>query len=131
MSGRAYEHGRSKVIPSSVTSIGDYAFSGCSGLTSATIPSGVTSIGSSAFSSCSGLTSVTIPSSVKNIGYCAFVNCKELKSVILEDGKSELSFSFTSSYETFTFSNCPIESLSIGRNFTYDNDHSPFEIKSP
>ena len=49
------------VIPSSVTSIANYAFSGCSGLTSVTIPSSVTSIGSYAFSGCSGIQSVTIP----------------------------------------------------------------------
>ena len=52
------------VIPNSVTSIGGYAFSGCSGLTSITIPNGVTSIGGYAFSGCSGLTSITIPNGV-------------------------------------------------------------------
>ena len=46
------------IILTSVTSIGDYAFEGCSGLTSVTIPGSVTSIGSSAFDGCSGLTSV-------------------------------------------------------------------------
>ena len=45
-------------IPNSVTSIGNNAFSDCSGLTSITIPNNLTSIGSSAFSGCSGLTSV-------------------------------------------------------------------------
>ena len=59
-------------IGSAVTSIGEYAFSGCSGLTSVTIPSSVTSIGEWAFSRCSGLTSVTIPSSVTSIGGGAF-----------------------------------------------------------
>ena len=46
------------VIPDSVTSIGERAFSGCSGLTSITIPDSVTSIGRSAFNGCSGLTEV-------------------------------------------------------------------------
>ena len=48
------------VIPNSVTSIGDYAFAGCSGLTSVTIPNSVTSIGGDAFYNCYGLTSVHI-----------------------------------------------------------------------
>lgn len=59
-------------IPSSVTSIGDYAFRGCSKLTSIEIPSGVTSIGSSAFENCGKLTSIEIPSSVMSIGANAF-----------------------------------------------------------
>ena len=49
---------KTTIIPNSVTSIGDYAFYNCSGLTSVTIPNSVTSIGYSAFRGCSGLTSV-------------------------------------------------------------------------
>ena len=56
----------------SVTSIGEFAFSGCTGLTSVTIPSSVTEIGEEAFRGCTGLTSVTIPNSVTSIGYSAF-----------------------------------------------------------
>ena len=55
-------------IPNSVTSIGDYAFFDCFKLTSVTIPNSVTIIGESAFWSCSGLTSITIPNSVTSIG---------------------------------------------------------------
>ena len=59
----------------SVTSIGDYAFYGCSGLPSITIPNSVTSIGGHSFEGCSGLTSVTIPNSVTTIGGGAFYHC--------------------------------------------------------
>ena len=52
--------------------IADYAFRGCTGLTSVMIPDSVTSIGEMAFSGCTGLTSVTIPDSVTRIGYSAF-----------------------------------------------------------
>jgi len=48
------------IIPESVTSIGNYTFSGCSGLTSVTIPNSVTSIGKDAFAGCSGLSCVNI-----------------------------------------------------------------------
>ena len=54
-----------------VTSIGDYAFYACRGVTSVTIPSSVTSIGASAFDG-TCLTSVTIPNSVSSIGAWAF-----------------------------------------------------------
>ena len=60
------------IIPDGVTSIGDYAFSNCSGLTSVTIPDSVTFIGRWAFENCSGLTSITIPDSVTEIGDFAF-----------------------------------------------------------
>ena len=72
-------------IPSSVTSIGEYAFSGCSGLTSVTIPAGVTSIGSWAFYRCSGLTSVKLSNALTHIGPYAFGHCSGLTSVSLPD----------------------------------------------
>ena len=70
-------------IPNSVTSIGEWAFSGCSGLTSITIPNSVTSIGDFAFSGCNGLTSITIPNSVTSIGNGAFGYCFKLAKAIV------------------------------------------------
>lgn len=72
------------VIPDGVTSIGNCAFSGCSGLTSVTIPNSVTSIGGNAFYGCRGLTSTTIGNGVASIGGMAFAGCGELKSVVSE-----------------------------------------------
>ena len=72
----------SVTIPNSVTSISWYAFSGCSGLTSVTIPNSVTSIGSSAFYGCSGLTNIVIPSSVQTIGDYAFSGCTNLQYIL-------------------------------------------------
>ena len=59
---------KSVTIGNSVTSIGDYAFYDCDGLTSVTIGNSVTSIGDYAFFDCDGLTKVTIPDSVISIG---------------------------------------------------------------
>ena len=62
----------SVVISEGVTSIGDYAFYDCSGLTSITITDGVTSIGDYAFAYCDSLTSITVPTGVISIGDYAF-----------------------------------------------------------
>ncbi len=73
----------SLTLPSSVTSIGGHAFEKCSGLTSLTLPSSVTSIGKFAFRYCRGLTSLTIPSGVTTIDYYAFADCRGLTSLTL------------------------------------------------
>ena len=72
---------KNTIIPNTVLSIGEYAFSGCSGLTSISIPNSVTAIGNWAFYRCSGLTSVNIPNSVTAIGSSAFSGCSGLTSV--------------------------------------------------
>ena len=85
-------------VPDGVTSIGNWAFDKCSGLTSITLPEGLTSIGNWAFDECSGLTSVSIPGSVTSIGHYAFSNCGSLISITLPDGVTRI--------EEYTFSCC-------------------------
>jgi hypothetical protein len=78
----------SYAIPNSVTSIGNYAFYGCTGLTEVTIPNSVTSIGNYAFYGCTGLTEVTIPDSVTSIG--AFYGCTGLMKVTIPNSVTSI-----------------------------------------
>ena len=82
------------VIPEGVTSIGSYAFDGCTDLTSVTIPNGVTNIGTYAFRECSNLTCVTIPPSMATIGEMAFIWCFDLNAVHISDLAAWCSISF-------------------------------------
>ena len=73
----------SYVIPSSVTSIGKGAFTGCYSLSEIVIPSSVTSIGDGAFSFCRSLSEIVIPSSATSIGDWAFSNCDSLSEIVI------------------------------------------------
>ena len=108
------------VIPNSVTSIGNWAFSGCSSLTSITIPDGVKSIGNCAFKGCSSLSSFTIPNSVMRIEGQTFENCSSLTSVTIPNSVTSIghdAFSSTGIYsnesnwenDVLYISNCLIE----------------------
>ena len=104
-------------IPSSVTSIGKYAFSGCSSLTSIDIPSSVKSIGDFAFIFCDGLTSIEIPSSVTSIGYEAFYDNTGLTSVMFGEN-SQLESIGNSAFEgcsSLTNIEIPDSVTSIGK----------------
>ena len=99
------------VLGDDVKGIGNYAFYGCTGLTSVTIPNSVTSIGYNAFSSCSGLTSVTIPNSVTSIGDGAFSGCSGLTSVTIPNS--------VTSIERYAFSGCSsLTSIDIPNSVT-------------
>ena len=101
-------------IPNSVTSIGECAFYGCSGLTSFTIPNSVTSIGERAFSYCSGLTSITIPFSVTSISISTFSNCKGLTSLDIPNSVTSIGNSAFSYCSSLTSISIPNSVTSIG-----------------
>lgn len=68
------------VVPSSVTSIGPYAFRACRTLKSIVIPEGVTTIEYHSFVQ-SGIESLTLPSTLTQIGHAAFHSCASLLDV--------------------------------------------------
>ena len=82
----------SLTLPTGITSIGYGAFIGCSGLTSLTLPAGITKIGSSAFSGCSGLTSLTLPAGITEIDDKAFDGCSGLTSLTLPAGITSIGY---------------------------------------
>ena len=98
----------SVTIPNSVTIIGRYAFDGCISLTSVTIPNSVTSIGDYVFIYCTGLTSITIPNSVTSVGDGAFSGCSGLTSITIPNSVTsigELAFDECSGLTSITIPN--------------------------
>ena len=86
-------------LPSSLTSIGSYAFQNCSGLSSLSLPSGLATIDSYAFQNCKGITTLTIPPSVKTIGESAFRDCNSLSYLNMGNGITTIgSHAFRSTY---------------------------------
>lgn len=76
-------------IPSSVITIGDYAFSDCK-LTSVTIPNGVKTIGDGSFYGCENLKTVTLPDGLTAICDGAFSGCTSLKTFTIPDSVTDL-----------------------------------------
>ena len=108
------------VIPSSVTSIGDGAFYGCNSLSEIVIPSSVTSIGDSAFSSCDSLSEIVIPSSVTSIGDSAFSYCFSLSEIVIPTSVSSIGDSAFSRCDSLSEIVIPSSVASIGKGAFYN-----------
>lgn len=99
------------IIPDSVISIGDYAFSFCKNLTSITIPNSVISIGKWTFGHCDSLINITIPNNVASIGEQVFYDCDNLTSVIVGNGVTSIG--------VWSFGNCKkLTSIKLSDNLT-------------
>lgn len=78
------------ILPNSIVTIGNNAFSGCTSLSSINIPSSVTHIGAYIFSYCSSLKSIDIPNGVTHIYYRAFIDCTALKSIAIPNSVTSI-----------------------------------------
>ena len=108
------------VIPNTVNTIRNYAFSYCSSLTSITIPESITNIGKEAFYGCSSLTSATIGNSVTSIGYGAFYNCSSLTSIIIPNSVTSIGDEAFCNCKSLTLVTIPNSVTSIGNSaFAY------------
>ena len=105
------------IIPSSVTSIGDYAFIGCKGLTSATIPNSVTHIGNYAFMGCSELTSIKLPEVITAISSSVFENCSSLNTITIPESVTSIG------YRSF-FGCASLSSITLPKNITHLSYHA-------
>lgn len=101
-------------IPNTISSIGDHAFETCTGLTSISIPNTVSSIGDYAFTGC-GFTSINIPNSVYYIGNNAFADCRWLTSINIPNSVTSIG--------SEAFAGCyGLTSISVeGGNTVYDS----------
>ena len=103
-------------IPVGSTSIGSYAFSGCSTIKSVSIPESVTRIGEGAFFKCSELSSVIIPPSVTCINDRTFEDCKGLVSITIPSGVTSIGSSAFKGCEMLTSVDIPRGVTCINRS---------------
>ena len=121
------------VIPNTVTSIKQFAFSGCCGLTSVIVPSPITTIGFAAFYGCDGMSTITIPNSMTSIGEYAFYGCKALEKVkCYAENVPQAELAFMDYNERFQLNPnsalyVPAQSLTKYKKFSYSRSWGCFK----
>ena len=114
-------------IPNKVSSLGDYCFAYNSLLANIDLGGGVQTIGKGCFASGS-MASISIPASVVSIGDSAFAGCTVLADVIIKDRTTDLTLG--SIGKEPLFKDCPLDSVYIGGDISYDSSssggYSPF-----
>ena len=103
------------ILSDQITSIGNYVFNGCIGLTTIEIPNSVTSIGNGAFQDCQKLSAIEIPDSVTSIGDSAFRNCTGLTTIEISENVTSIG--------DYAFRNCTgLTTIEISENVTNIGD---------
>ena len=93
ISDRAFEQKNgiySITLPSSISTIGDFVFSGCKNLKNVYLNEGLSSLGTGAFYNCINLESVSLPESLSVIGEWAFWNCSSISSIVIPGNVSSI-----------------------------------------
>ena len=118
-------------VPDGVTTIGRYAFNGCSAITNIAIPDSVTSIDAGAFFNCSSITSITIPNSVTSISPSTFCNCTSLTSVTIPDSVTSIGLGAFKGCTSLTSVYCKPTTPPTGNSYMFDNNASGRKIYVP
>lgn len=139
----------SVTIGNSLTTIGGYAFDGCTALSSVTLGNSVETIKGYVFRNCTSLASISLSSSLSSIEFNAFENCTALESIVIPDSVQIIkgsTFSGCTSLTSVTlgnsvktlesqaFTNCPITSMDIPASvtsvsaYTFSNCNSMAEV---
>ena len=122
------------VIPNTVTTIGNNAFYGCTGMTSVTIPSSVTTIGNNAFYECTGLESITVLATTPpTLEYNSFAYVSSSTPVFIPDGTYEVysnsawsRFQLTEQSSFIVFADPVVEALCVS-NWGANGKLYPFQ----
>ena len=111
-------------IGAGVTTIGEYAFHGCTKLPSITIPNSVTAIGEHAFGNCWTLTSITLPDGLQTIGEAAFSACA-MTSITLPESLTTIEKNVFWSCDKLTSITIPNRVTTIGESAFYGCNKLP------
>ena len=111
---------KTSTVPDGITSIGNYAFNNCKGLTEITIPNSVTSIGTGAFSQCESLRNITIPNSITRIMNNTFQNCSNLTKISLPNTITKIGGSVFRDCVSLSSITIPKSVTSIGNRAFFD-----------
>jgi len=119
-------------IPSTVTTLSDYAFANCTGLTSISIPTTITSIGYEAFYQCTKLTSLTLPPNLTLIESNTFTYCQKLTSIEIPSQVTRIGYGAFFDCRGLTSITIPISVTKIeGTAFAYCSGLTSIYVDSP
>ncbi|EDR26382.1 hypothetical protein, conserved [Entamoeba dispar SAW760] len=110
------------IIPTTITKLGDWCFSGCLSLTSVDIPTTISELGGCCFCVCPSLTSINIPTTIKEFGYWCFYKCYSLTSISIPPSVNKIGKGSFSLCESLTSINIP-SSITSFENRQFDGSY--------